>query len=613
MGAMLSSIWDAGVAHTLQAARTAARPPFSSPEDWRDRLMYFLLVDRFNNPAAPPKVMPFNTPVNAFQGGTFGGVQAAIPYLKGLGIGAVWLSPVLRNCLYSQDSYHGYGIADFLSAEPRFATSAATADAELRALVDALHDAGLHVIFDVVLNHTGDVFAYAPNPADPLCTSTGGTEASFSPTPLSVQWRDAQGVAQAAWPVIEQIANPPRDSLVWPQELQQNAYFRRQGTIPNWNTTAGDFMALKQILTTDLDLQNALIRIYQHVVAKFDVDGFRIDTLKYLQPAYAQTFCNAIREFCLSIGKKNFFIFGEVFDTSDARLATFIGRNASDPNAVMGADACLDFPLVYSLPPAAKGLMAPSAVSAAFTARKLAEEGVLSTHGDASQYFVTFLDNHDLKHRFYYVNPASPDAFDDQVTLGLACLLSIQGIPCVYYGTEQGLHGPPNPAAVPSSLSDSAIREALWGKPPVAFDTGHPFYKALGAFAALRASEPALRYGRQYFRPISGDGQTFGVSPYAPGILAFSRILNDRELLVVANADTTAGHAVDVIVDGSLNPPGTVVRVLYSNKASPTPPGAVAARSADVVVHEVSGAVTNGPLSVVPVVLQPMEVQVLAS
>ena len=372
---MLSSIWDAGVASTLEAARTSARPPYPSPEDWRDRLMYFLLVDRFNNPAAPPKVMPFNTPVNAFQGGKYAGVQAAIPYLKGLGIGAVWLSPVLRNCLYSEDSYHGYGIADFLSAEPRFATDPAKADAELRALVDALHDAGMHAIFDIVLNHTGDVFAYAPNPNDPLCTSTSGTQATFSQSPLAVQWRDAHGVPQADWPVIEQIANPPRDALVWPEEIQKNAYLRRQGTIPNWNTTAGDFMALKQILTTDLDLQNALIRIYQHVVAKFDVDGFRIDTLKYLLPSYAQTFCNAIREFCMSIGKKNFFIFGEVYDTSDAKLATFIGRNAMDPDDAMGADACSGLSAGVPLPPAAKGIAPPSHVTAVFIARKQAAAG----------------------------------------------------------------------------------------------------------------------------------------------------------------------------------------------------------------------------------------------
>jgi glycosidase len=610
---MPNSIWDPDIQKTLAGARTAARAPFPSPEDWRDKVMYFLLVDRFNNTAAPPRVMPYDTPVNAFQGGTFAGVQAAIPYLQQLGIGAVWLSPVLANCPFSPDVYHGYGIHDFLRAEPRFATNPDNADAELRALVDALHDAGLHVIFDMVLNHTGDVFAYAPNASDPLNTSTSGTEASFTPTALPVQWRDAQGHAQEGWPVLEQISDPPQGGVVWPAELQRNEYFRRQGTIPNWQTTAGDFMALKQILTTDPAMQDVLIRVYQHVIAKFDADGFRIDTMKYLQPSFARTFANAVREFCLSIGKKNFFIFGEVFDTSDSRIATFVGRNAMDPDDPVGADAALDFPLVYSLPNTMKGLAAPSTVASVFQTRKAAEEGILSTHGDASAYFVTFLDNHDLKKRFYYVNPSSPDAFDDQVTMGLACLLAIQGIPCVYYGTEQGLHGPLDPAAVPMALKDAAVREALWGKTPAALDTNHPFYRALTAITALRGAEPALRYGRQYIRPLSGDGQTFGVSPYAPGVLAFSRILNDRELVVVANADNASDHALDVIVDSSLNSVGATLRVLYSNKAVPTLPTPVAQRSSDVTVYEVDGSVTHGPVSVVHVTLQPMEVQILGS
>ena len=47
-----------------------------------------------------------------------------------------------------------------LRAEPRFADNPAKADDELRALVDAAHAQGLYVIFDIVLNHTGDVFAY---------------------------------------------------------------------------------------------------------------------------------------------------------------------------------------------------------------------------------------------------------------------------------------------------------------------------------------------------------------------------------------------------------------------------------------------------------------------
>src|SRR5262249_27590399 len=115
-------------------------------------------------------------------------------------------------------SYHGYGIHDFLRANPRFATNAAAADDELRALVDAAHKAGLYVIFDIVLNHTGDVFAY-----------NGKSEAPFSPSPLAIQWRDDSGISEIAWTDVTAISNLPVDGVVWPAELQSNAFFRRQG------------------------------------------------------------------------------------------------------------------------------------------------------------------------------------------------------------------------------------------------------------------------------------------------------------------------------------------------------------------------------------------------
>jgi len=105
--------------------------------------------------------------------------------------------------------------------------------------------------------------------------------------------------------------------------------------------------------------------------------------------------------------------------------------------------------------------------------------------------------------------------YDDQVTLGLACLFSLPGIPCLYYGTEQGLHG---------AGSDLAVREALWGGP--GFGQNVAYYQHISQIAAVRRESPALRYGRFYFRPIFGDGQQFGASTFLNGTLAFSRILN---------------------------------------------------------------------------------------
>jgi hypothetical protein len=65
------------------------------------------------------------------------------------------------------------------------------------------------VIFDIVLNHVGDVFAYDGNPTAP-----------FSSTPMPVQWRDATGTAQAQWSDVAAIENPPPNAVVWPSELQ---------------------------------------------------------------------------------------------------------------------------------------------------------------------------------------------------------------------------------------------------------------------------------------------------------------------------------------------------------------------------------------------------------
>ena len=246
---MFTSLYAPEVQSILNAAvQTAGHAigPHPSPSDWRDQVIYFLMVDRFANPTAKPNHQPYDDPgYDQYQGGKFAGVVSQLSYIKSLGAGAIWLSPVLKNLPFDPGSYHGYGIHDFLRAEPRFAANPANADNELRALVDAAHQAGLYVIFDIVLNHTGDVFAY-----------NGNSTASFSPAPMPVQWRDAAGNPQAQWSDVAAIQNASTDSVVWPTELQSNSYFRRQGTPdPNGQDTVGDFDSLKQMLTGNSTLQ----------------------------------------------------------------------------------------------------------------------------------------------------------------------------------------------------------------------------------------------------------------------------------------------------------------------------------------------------------------------
>ncbi|MGB8347864.1 MAG: alpha-amylase family glycosyl hydrolase [Ktedonobacteraceae bacterium] len=614
------SIWSPDVKNVLDQASAAGSrdvqvgnqtitipTPFPSPEDWRDTIIYFLLVDRFNNPIAPPEHAPWNSEYSDFQGGTLDGVRQQLDYLKTLGVGALWISPVLKNCQYST-SYHGYGIQDFLAIEPRFASDIAQAQAnpqlveeQLRQLVDEAHARGIYVIFDIVLHHTGDVFAY----------QNYGAMAPWSSQPYPIQWRDEHGNPQTDW--ADPPTNPAPNAVVWPRELQQNRYFRRQGNAFGAGgqtiDPGGDFYSLKGLVTDYQDmtgdpLHTILIRAYQYVIAKFDIDALRIDTLKYISPSFARLFANGIREFALSIGKKNFFLFGEVYD-SEEEIAQFIGRNTqtTEAGAIIGVDAALDFPLFYVLPGVCKGELPPNNIVSMYERREVAECDILSTHGDATGFFVTFLDNHDQTARYYYCNPAQPDALADQLSLGVACLYALPGIPCLYYGTEQGLCG--------SGDAPEAVREALWGKPD-AFNHQDRFYAAVAQIAALRNSQPALRYGRHYFRPLSGDGTQFGISTTAPGVLAFSRILDDREIVIVANTSTQESWSGEVIIDISLNAAGQSYTILFSNKAQPAAPAEVAAKAAgSVAVTNSDGSVTNGPLLVVPVNLQPMEVQIL--
>jgi glycosidase len=347
------------------------------------------------------------------------------------------------------------------------------------------------------------------------------------------------------------------------------------------------------------------------VIARYDVDGFRIDTLKHVEREFAQAFCNAIREYALSIGKANFFTFGETKDNEEA-LAAYTGRYTTEEESKLGADASLDFPLQWKLAPAAKALAPASDVEDVFDLRRRVqrEKNLLSSHGDASRFFVTFLDCHDDSNRFLF--PRAGGDLTAQLTLGLGCIFGLQGIPCVYYGTEQGLQGTvelydanydPGRDGRPEH-----VREALWGKPG-AFDRQHPLFVQIQRLARLRADEPALRYGRQYFRPVSGNDFDFGSSTVRGGLIAFSRVLNDREVVVVANTSTQERFSGHVLVDARINRDETRFDVAYSNLGTA---GQGRPSGGDGRIFARDGSVSSAWIRRLPVGLAPMEIQVLA-
>lgn len=125
--------------------------------------LYFLLVDRFdNNQANIPAYDPDSEPTGrdpeqgkVFQGGNLKGIIQRLDYIKGLGANAIWLSPVFKNRQEMNNSYHGYGIQDFLEIDPRFGDKK-----DLQDLMREAHARGIYVILDIILNHTGDNWMY---------------------------------------------------------------------------------------------------------------------------------------------------------------------------------------------------------------------------------------------------------------------------------------------------------------------------------------------------------------------------------------------------------------------------------------------------------------------
>jgi glycosidase len=516
-----------------------------SPEDWRDQFFYFLLVDRFDNDA--PGIAPYRPgqPAAArdpaqrarFQGGNLKGVTRRLDYIRDLGCTAIWLSPILKNRRDLSDSYHGYGIQDFLEVDPRFGTLA-----DLQQLTREAHRRGMVVILDIVLNHTGDVWAYPDD--QPYYYFNGETFPFW-------RWREPD-----AAPGLQE------DDAVWPMELQTPEAFKRRGQIRNWSNPVeardGDFLSLKELNLPRPEVLDTLIKVYKHWITVADVDGFRLDTVKHMEDSATAIFCNAIREYAQCVGKHRFFLFGEIV-ADDHTIQHYLGRNSridGTHERFPSLDAALDFPLYFTLEEVIKGFASP----AFLRARYEAFQQVYADHGEAGRYFVTFVDNHDQMarpyRRFLHDNP-----YPRQAVLAAGYLLTSQGVPCLYYGTEQGFDG--------GGPDDSYVRECMFGGTWGAFGTAgrhffnpdHEIYRGIRAIAAIRREQPALRYGRQYFREISGNGVDFGHPLDGHCTLAWSRILDTEEVLVAMNL-TDQQRNDCVTVDRKLSARGQTMRDL---------------------------------------------------
>ena len=568
-----------------------------SPVDWRDEVLYFLLVDRFsdgrerdrklldrsNLPAARPDIrgMPWSWQLWAesgssrWQGGSLEGVLSKLGYLKSLGVTALWLSPVFRQRAH-EGSYHGYGVQDFLDVDPRFGSRK-----DLAELVTEAHKRGMRIILDIIFNHSGCNWLY------PAETPGGVYEAAYTNDRYQFgSWRDEVGEA------VEYISGP--EDGVWPEELQDRERYTRAGS---GNLAAGsiddsraehkrsDFKSLRDFNLDSPGLLSDLARCYKYWIALTDCDGFRIDTLKHVSFEQGRSFCGSIKEFAANLGKENFFLVGEIAggDWAANRYLEALDRNLN---------AALDIgEMRVVLGGVAKGLVHPGAYFSGFRS-----DVALGSHRTLGNQHVSVLDDHDHvfgdKVRFSAYAPS-----ENQVVAGLALQLFTLGIPCIYYGTEQALAGPEEEQRMwlPEwRESDRYLREAMFGPEHPrpggisslgpgsdeslpgfgafgtaghhCFDPRFPVYRNIAAMAELRRAFAALRHGRQYLRQMAlpeggrdefdfyGAGYvTAGGESLDGQIVAWSRILDDEEMLCLFNSHGRQSRSADVLVDGTLN------------------------------------------------------------
>ena len=553
---------------------------YPSPSRWRDQIFYQLLPDRFSDGReAERPLYDYNNPTQfqaknkaawmaaatKFVGGTLKGIESKLDYLQGLGVTTLWINPPWKQRC-DLETYHGYGIQNFLDIDPRFGTRQ-----DLRDLIDAAHDRGMYVILDVIFNHSGNNWFYRDeNTGEPKDTMPYRFE---PPYPVH-GWRSSKG---------ESISTPVTlEDGVWPKEFQNVDFYTRSGEIGSWGIAnwedpmspyveyrRGDFYDLKDLNLENPATMQAVIKASQYWIAVSDCDGFRLDAVKHISPQASGQFARAIHEYAESIGKENFFLTGEITDSSIVvGYVDLFGRNL---DAILGI---IEFP--NKLTTFAKGLAHPNDFFSMYDNKTTV--GLLRQVGN---FAVSVLDDHDMssrprKQRFAAYSHVTN--LYQQVAHVVGVQLTIPGIPAIYYGTEQAFDG--NEDYQDYSIEprrfaeDRYVREGMFGCAFGAFATegchffnpNHPTYLRIAAIARLRNRQDrigkALRRGYLYFRETSYLDYPFAI-PNQGELVGWSMVHYNTEVLMAFNPHGLEGRGAEVTVDTSLHPDGSVMTYLY--------------------------------------------------
>jgi glycosidase len=364
--------------------------------------MYLIMIDRFSDGDIanndPPQSRGIYDRKNKFyyHGGDFQGVIDRLPYLKDLGVTAVWLTPWYDN--YDKPNeielkegkpstgFHGYNPQDFYAVDEHFGTLP-----KLRELVDAAHRLGIKIIQDAVANHTGPYHSWVDDPPTP--TWFNGTKEHHR-----------KNVFQT-W-----VLHDPRPVA--------DLYLE---TMEGWFL---DF--LPDLNQQDPEVSRYLIQNTLWWIGTTGLDGIRMDTWQYVPNSFWRDWNAALkREF------PNFKVVGEVKDGDVVHTSFFQGGRVRFDGVDSGLDSLLDFPLFYPMRHAfAEGKHLDE------IPKTLAKDYLYNN----PDILVTLLGGHD-DGRFMSEKGATIAG----LKLANAFVLTTRGVPQLYYGDEIAMTGADEP------------------------------------------------------------------------------------------------------------------------------------------------------------------------
>jgi alpha-amylase len=523
-----------------------------------DENFYFVMADRFDNGSTAndrgglgddPLVSGFDPTRRGFyNGGDLAGLLRRIDYIRDLGTTSIWLTPSFKNkAVQLEDGpsagYHGYWITDFTQIDPHLGTNA-----ELKAVIDAAHARGMKVYFDIITNHTADVIGYESGARRPYVSKDVAPYRDAAGRPFD----DRDHAGRSTFPRLDAttsfpytpVLDPAEQNVKVPAWLNDVTLYHNRGdtTFTGEDSLYGDFFGLDDLFTEHPRVVRGMIDVYESWIADFGIDGFRIDTMKHVNDEFWQKFGPEVLSFARRHGKPEFFMFGEVFDTSRSVTSQFTTRDRMQ--------AVLDFPFQA----AARDFASRGQPAAALGEFFAGDDWY--TDADSNVYQLpTFLGNHDMGRIGSFVRSDNPDAGDAEWLardrLAHELMYLSRGNPVVYYGDEQGFTGPGGDqdarqtmfaSRVPEYLDDDLLGTAATHAQDN-FVATHPLYRDIAGLAELTRRHPALRDGVHQHRYADSDA----------GVYAFSRTDRSRQreyVVALNNSEQTRTAAIPTYLAG---------------------------------------------------------------